>query len=87
MLANTVIKATGHSYKDGKCSVCGVSDPNYKPASPTGSDKQSDDAGKGSNSPQMGDNSNIALWTFIMLGAGAALAGTAVYTHKKKRSR
>ena len=86
-LADTVIKATGHSYKDGKCSICGASDPNYKPASPTGSDKQSNNAGKGSNSPQMGDDSNIALWSFIMLMAGTALAGTAVYTHKKKRSR
>ena len=31
-----VIKATGHQYKDGKCTVCGAADPNYKPAVKTG---------------------------------------------------
>ena len=31
-----VIKATGHQYKDGKCTVCGVADPNYKPGVKTG---------------------------------------------------
>ena len=79
-----VISKTGHSYTDGKCTVCGAADPNYKPVDPKGSGKQNNDAGQGSNSPQMGDNSNIALWIFLMLVTGAALAGTAVYTHKKK---
>ena len=82
-----VISKTGHSYTDGKCTVCGAADPNYKPADPRGSGKQNNDAGKGSNSPQMGDNSNIALWIFLMLVTGAALAGTAVYTHKKAHVR
>ena len=31
-----VIKATGHQYKDGKCTVCGAADPNYKPSVKTG---------------------------------------------------
>ena len=31
-----VVKATGHHYKDGKCTVCGAADPNYKPAVKTG---------------------------------------------------
>ena len=31
-----VIPATGHQYKDGKCTVCGAADPNYKPAVKTG---------------------------------------------------
>ena len=88
----TISKLT-HSYKDGTCTVCGASDPNYKTAAPTGSGKQSGNAGKSgnvgksSNSPKTGDNSNIALWIFLMLVAGAALTGTTVYTHKKKRSR
>ena len=29
-----VIPATGHDYKDGKCTNCGETDPNYKPAEP-----------------------------------------------------
>ena len=31
-----VIPAAGHDYKDGKCTVCGAADPNYKPAVKTG---------------------------------------------------
>ena len=31
-----VIPATGHQYKDGKCTVCGAADPNYKPGVKTG---------------------------------------------------
>ena len=29
-----VIPATGHDYKDGKCTNCGETDPNFKPAEP-----------------------------------------------------
>lgn len=38
-------------------------------------------------SPETGDNSNIALWIAVMLAAGAALTGTAVYSRKRKHSR
>ena len=38
-------------------------------------------------SPQTGDDSNIALWMALMLAAGAALTGTAVYSRKRKYSR
>ena len=31
-----VIPAAGHHYKDGKCTVCGAADPNYKPSVKTG---------------------------------------------------
>ena len=31
-----VIPAAGHDYKDGKCTVCGAADPNYKPSVKTG---------------------------------------------------
>ena len=29
-----VIPATGHDYKDGKCTVCGAADPDYRPEQP-----------------------------------------------------
>ena len=32
------VQATGHHYKDGKCTDCGETDPNYKPAVKTGDD-------------------------------------------------
>ena len=41
----------------------------------------------GDKSPQTGDDSNIALWIAVMLAAGAALTGTAVYSRKRKYSR
>ena len=33
-----VIKAAGHSYANGKCSVCGAADPDYKEPTPTPAD-------------------------------------------------
>lgn len=38
-------------------------------------------------SPQTGDDSNIALWIAVLLAAGTALTGTAVYSHKRKYSK
>ena len=38
-------------------------------------------------SPETGDDSNIALWIAVLLVAGAALTGTAVYSRKRKCSR
>ena len=38
-------------------------------------------------SPQTGDDSNIALWIGVLLAAGAALTGTAVYSRKRKYSK
>ena len=38
-------------------------------------------------SPETGDNSNIALWIAVMLAAGTALTGTAVYSRKRRYSR
>lgn len=38
-------------------------------------------------SPQTGDDSNIALWIAVLFAAGAALTGTAVYSRKRKYSK
>lgn len=38
-------------------------------------------------SPQTGDDSNIALWIAVLLAAGAALTGITVYSRKRKYSR
>ena len=40
-----------------------------------------------SDSPQTGDDSNIAFWIAVMLAAGTALAGTVFYSRMKKSSR
>ena len=38
-------------------------------------------------SPQTGDDSNIALWIAVLLAAGTALTSTAVYSRKRKYSK
>ena len=45
------------------------------------------DADKESDSPKTGDDSNIALWIAVLLAAGTALTGTAVYSRKRKYSK
>ena len=46
-LADTVIPTTNHNYKDGKCTVCGDTDPNYQePTSPTKDEPATEDSTK-----------------------------------------
>ena len=71
-----------HTYADGRCTVCGAADPNYQP-DPTTPSQPND----GTGDPQTGENSNITLWLAVMLAAGAALTGTALYSRKKKYER
>lgn len=54
---------------------------------PTDTDKPSGDQTGDTTSPVTGDDSNIALWIAVMLAAGAALTGTAVYSRKRKYSK
>ncbi len=78
--------------KEHTCTVCGYVEtveieklPAAEPNPDTGT--STDNTDTNAQSPQTGDNSNIVLWFSLMLVAGAALAGTAVYARKKKRSR
>lgn len=61
-----------HNYKDGKGTVCGATDPNYKPDT---------------NSPQTGENSNILLWAALLFLSGGALSGTLIFTKKRFTKR
>lgn len=46
-LADTVIPVTNHNHKDGKCTVCGDTDPNYQePTSPTKDEPTAEDSTK-----------------------------------------
>ena len=71
------IQKLAHSYKDGKCTVCGAADPDYVPATP---DKPDSDV------PQTGDSSNLALW-FTLMGVGAAGLCGALLLQKRRRSK
>lgn len=70
-----------HSYQDGKCTVCGAADPNYKPTEPETPDKGD------TESPQTGDNSHMALWIALLFVSGAGLFGATVYNKKRKYNR
>ncbi len=77
-LKDTVVK-TAHTYKDGKCTVCGAADLSYKPGIQPGG---TTDTGKAV--PQTGDNTNIALYLVLMLASGVGLTGAVDYSRKKK---
>ena len=65
-----VIPAAGHDYKDGKCTVCGETDPNYQPTQP---------------GVKTGDDSNTTMWVIVLICA-AALAVVLVVLSRKKRN-
>ena len=81
------IPAIGHSYEDGKCTVCGAADPDYKPTESGNENSDSSETDNNTQSPQTGDNSNITLWIAVMLAAGTALTGTVLYSRKRKYSK
>ena len=63
-----VIPATGHHYKDGKCTDCGEKDPNYQPAQP---------------GVKTGDASSVTLWV-MLLTVSALLAAAVVVLPRRK---
>ena len=65
-----VIDATGHHYKDGKCTDCGAADPGYQPTQP---------------GVKTGDESNTTMWIIVLVCA-AALAVVLVIVSRKKRN-
>ena len=66
-----VIPAAGHDYKDGKCTVCGATDPGYQPTQP---------------GVKTGDESNTTLWV-MLLTVSALLAAAVVVLPRKKHTR
>ena len=73
--------ATEAGSKHEECTVCGYEKAAVEiPATGTPADTDT-------SSPQTGDDSNIALWIAVLLVAGAALTGTAVYSCKRKYSK
>lgn len=71
-----VIPAAGHSYKDGKCTVCGAADPNANSGGNTGN--------HGTDSPNTADEAAMGLWLSLM--TVAALAGAVLVLGKRYRA-
>lgn len=93
--------ATKKGEKQHTCTICGYaekqkipatgtpSDPSdpTKPGQPDDTDKPSDTAKSDKTNPQTGDDSNIALWSAVMLIAAASLIGTVIYSRKRKYNK
>lgn len=71
-----VIPAAGHSYKDGKCTVCGTADPNANSGGNTGN--------HGTDSPNTADEAAMGLWLSLM--TVAVLAGAVLVLGKRYRA-
>ncbi len=65
----TDIPATGHSYENGKCTVCGAADPDYKPIT---------------DSPQTGESHMVLLYVLLFISSGTAIALSAGNSKRKK---
>lgn len=68
-----VIPAAGHSYKDGKCTVCGAADPNANSGGNTGNEA--------TDSPNTADGAAMGLWLSLM--TVAVLAGAVLVLGKR----
>ena len=71
-----VIPAAGHSYKDGKCTVCGAADPNANSGGNTGNEA--------TDSPNTADGAAMGLWLSLM--TVAVLAGAVLVAGKTPRA-
>lgn len=71
-----VIPAAGHSYKDGKCTVCGAADPNANSGGNTGNN--------GTDSPNTADGAAMGLWLSLM--TVPVLAGAVLVLGKRYRA-
>ena len=60
-----------HSYKDGKCTVCGAIDPDYYP---------------NASGPQTNDNNHLILWLALLLVSGGTILTTRIVKRKNKKS-
>ena len=82
VLSTEAIPATGHDYKDGKCTVCGAADPDYRPEQPEDPGQPEKPEQPANPGVKTGD-SGVLLYMGLML---LALTGSA-WVLRKKRAR
>ena len=76
-----VIEKLAHNYKDGKCTVCGAADPNYKPSEPEDKPTVPDEVKP--DVPETGDSNNVLLWIVLLFVSGVSI--TAMIMTNEKR--
>ncbi len=67
----------GHTFENGKCTVCGAADPNTKQTESQNPGNQTD-----AESPQTGDGSHAEIYVILLLLSASALTA---FTYKKHR--
>ena len=82
VLSTETIPATGHDYKDGKCTVCGAADPDYRPEQPEDPGQPEKPEQPENPGVKTGD-SGVLLYMGLML---LALTGSA-WVLRKRRAR
>ena len=82
VLSTETMPATGHDYKDGKCTVCGAADPDYRPEQPEDPGQPEKPEQPENPGVKTGD-SGVLLYMGLML---LALTGSA-WVLRKKRAR
>ena len=82
VLSTETMPATGHAYKDGKCTVCGAADPDYRPEQPEDPGQPEKPEQPENPGVKTGD-SGVLLYMGLML---LALTGSA-WVLRKKRAR
>ena len=82
VLSTETMPATGHDYKDGKCTVCGAADPDYRPEQPENPGQPEKPEQPENPGVKTGD-SGVLLYMGLML---LALTGS-VWVLRKKRAR
>ena len=82
VLSIEAIPATGHDYKDGKCTICGAADPDYRPEQPEDPGQPEKPEQPENPGVKTGD-SGVLLYMGLML---LALTGSA-WVLRKKRAR
>ena len=88
------IDATGeHDYVDGKCSVCGAADPDYKPVKPEDPNSPEDEKDPeedvnendgNTDAPKTGDEMNYFIWLSMIVLAAGALIATIAFVRTRK---
>ncbi|WP_290772450.1 hypothetical protein [Anaerofustis sp.] len=81
-----VIAKKAHTYKDGKCIVCGSVDPNYISSENTDNENNvtSTDNTSKPNTPDTSDNSNVIIWSLLAVFSTIAMVITVIF-YKKRR--
>lgn len=87
------VDKAAHTYKDGKCSVCGIADPNYVEDKNTSDEPAiknvpvTKDVPATRNVPATKDDSSLTLWIMLLLLSCGGVISAGAYSRKRKISK